>query len=66
MFDAWQTYVQALCADMTPADIAATKSATLDRARKVAQAAGGVLGLGNRISKVEQKVLDKMEQAFGG
>lgn len=65
LFQAWQGYVQSLRAEMSPADIAATKAATIDRARKVAQAAGGVLGLGNRISKSEQKVLDQMEQAFG-
>jgi hypothetical protein len=66
LFQAWKAYVQSLSDEMSDADIAATKAATLDRARKVAQATGGVLGLGNRISRVEQKVLDDMEKAFAG
>jgi hypothetical protein len=66
IYQAWKAYVQSLSEEMSPADIAATKDATLERARKVAQAAGGVLGLGNRISQYEQKVLDDLASAFPG
>jgi hypothetical protein len=42
----------------------ALKADLLGRARTVADAAGGILGLGNRISKAEQDRLTALEQAF--
>ena len=65
LFEAWKSYVSAISNELSAEEVAATKNASLERARKVARAAGGVLGLGNRISRVEQQVLDEMEQAFG-
>jgi hypothetical protein len=40
------------------------KQDLLGRARGVAEAAGGFLGLGKRISSAEQAVLTELEQAF--
>jgi len=40
------------------------REALLARARKVAEATGGILGLGSRVSPAEQRVLDRIEQAF--
>ena len=37
----------------------------LGRARAVAEAAGGFLGLGNKVSDEEESVLQKLETAFG-
>jgi hypothetical protein len=42
----------------------ALKAELLGRARAVAESAGGVLGLGNRISKAEQARMTALEQAF--
>jgi hypothetical protein len=36
----------------------------LDRARTVAEAAGGFLGFGEKISAAERSVLDDLRQAF--
>ena len=33
-------------------------------AKRVAEAAGGILGFGNRISREEQAVIDELERAF--
>ena len=33
-------------------------------AQKVAEASGGILGLGSKVSKSERQVLDEMKQAF--
>jgi hypothetical protein len=64
MVEAWQHYLEGLCKKLTPPEIAELKHDLLDRARQVAQAAGGFLGLGNKISAAEQAVLDELEQAF--
>ena len=43
----------------------ALKNDLLGRAQAVAQAAGGLLGLGNKISTSERAVLDELGEAFG-
>jgi tellurite resistance protein len=43
----------------------ALKEDVLGWARTVAEAAGGLLGFGNKVSKTEKVVLDELEQAFG-
>jgi hypothetical protein len=40
------------------------RDALLQRARAVAEASGGFLGLGPRISASEQRVLDRIAEAF--
>jgi hypothetical protein len=40
------------------------KEDLLGRARDVAKAAGGLLGMGRKVSKVEQAVLDELETTF--
>jgi hypothetical protein len=37
----------------------------MGRAASVAQSAGGILGLGSKVSAKEQAVLDELESAFG-
>ncbi len=64
MLEAWTTYVEALCEDLTAAQIAGLKDDLLDRARGVAEAAGGFLGLGSRISAEEEKMLGILAHAF--
>lgn len=64
----WKGYAAALSQTLGEAAKDALKHALkedlLGRARAVAQAAGGLLGLGNKVSKSEQAVLDELEQAF--
>ena len=40
------------------------KSDLLGRARTVAEAAGGILGLGSKVSKSEQAMLEELAHAF--
>jgi len=65
MLEAWEHYVEALCKRLSAEEIAELKRDVMTLARKVAQAAGGILGLGNKISKAERTVLDELEKAFG-
>lgn len=61
---AWHEYAAALSAAATPPTRAALQRETLGRARRVAEAAGGFLGLGNRVSEAEARVLAELERAF--
>lgn len=60
----WADYVKALCEQMKPDDKALLKATVLGRARVVAEASGGFLGLAWRVSGAEQKALDRLEAAF--
>jgi hypothetical protein len=60
----WTDYVRAVCATLKPETVATLKDGVMQRARKIALAAGGVLGLGNKISAAEQACLDRLTQAF--
>jgi hypothetical protein len=64
MVDAWKHYLQGLCKKLTPQEVEELKHDLLDSARSVAQAAGGFLGLGNKISPAEQELLDDLAKAF--
>jgi hypothetical protein len=61
---AWKAYVAALSTTLDDQTKHALKQDLLGRARMVAEAAGGFLGLGKRISSAEQAVLTELEQAF--
>jgi hypothetical protein len=61
---AWKAYVAALSQTLNIRAQDALKQDLLGRARLVAEAAGGFLGLGKRISSAEQAVLTELEQAF--
>jgi len=63
-FDSWGEYVGGLCERLDETGKAALKADILGRARAVAEAAGGFLGLGNKVSKEEREVLERLEQAF--
>ena len=64
MFEAWKHYVSGLCQRLEGPEIEKLKHDVMGVARKVAQAAGGFLGLGNNISAAERAVLSQVEQAF--
>jgi tellurite resistance protein len=61
---AWKDYIGALSASLSPEARPAFKQELLDRARAVAEAAGGILGLVKRVSPAEENVLNELERAF--
>lgn len=63
LLTAWEAYVEALDAKLTGEQLKILKRQVLDRARDVANAAGGFLGIG-RISDREKKVMGRLEAAF--
>jgi hypothetical protein len=64
LLDAWHNYARGLARELDEKSLAAVRHATIDRARRVAQAAGGILGIGNRISKNEELSLLGLAHAF--
>lgn len=64
LLSVWKGYVAALCETLDDQPKAALKEDLIGRTRAVAEAAGGMLGFGNKISKPEQDVLADLEKAF--
>jgi hypothetical protein len=64
LLDAWIVYITGLCKKLSAHQTSALKKDFLGHATDVAKAAGGFLGLGNKVSKAEQAVLDKLASAF--
>jgi hypothetical protein len=65
LLDAWKDYIRALCETLTAETRENLQAQIITRARSVAEATGGILGLGNKISSSEQGVLDDLSAAFG-
>jgi hypothetical protein len=61
---AWRDYVGALCDEMLPEERKQLKREVLARAQAVAEAAGGFLGLGDKVSDEERQVYGILETAF--
>jgi hypothetical protein len=61
---AWVHLVEGLCEQMSPQEVAALREGLLDKARAVAGASGGFLGLGSKISAKEADVIRRLESAF--
>ncbi len=60
----WADYVKELVARMKPDDRTNLKLTVLGRARVVAEASGGFLGIAFRVSDAEKHVLEGLEKAF--
>lgn len=60
----WQAYIGAMKTKLEPVTMTQLKNGILDRAESIAKAAGGFLGLGNKVSDSERKVLDELNRAF--
>jgi hypothetical protein len=58
---AWEEYVEALTDTLSAEEGKKLRSALLTLSREVAQASGGLLGFGDKISKAERTVLDELE-----
>ncbi len=64
LHDAWKRYVASMWPRLTEAERVEMRERVLGRARNVAQAAGGFLGLGSKISKAEEQVLKELAFAL--
>lgn len=64
-FSLWADYAKAICATLTPDTVGKLKTGVMGRARKIAEAAGGILGFGKKISPAEEACLEKLENVFG-
>lgn len=64
LMQTWRDYIAALCAELTSEQRAHLEQRILGRARAVAEAAGGFLGLGNKVSAEEERVLAELRAAF--
>lgn len=61
---AWKDYIGALSDSLSPDARHAIRHQVLDHARAVAEAAGGILGFGRKVSPAEENVLKDLERAF--
>ncbi len=64
LMDLWKSYARALVSDLEEEARAGLRKDLIGRARAVAEAAGGFLGLGNKVSQAERRVLEELEQAL--
>ena len=64
LLTAWTEYTRAASAALDADGRRALKAELLGRARRVAEATGGFLGLGRKVSAAEAEVLDRLERAF--
>jgi len=64
LITAWTDYIRAISPRLDEAAKRQLKADLLDRAHKVAGAAGGILGVGSKTSSVEKEMLARLEKAF--
>ncbi|MFP6563731.1 MAG: hypothetical protein VCC02_13520 [Myxococcota bacterium] len=64
LFDAWLGYAEGLRDQLGETERQAVKRDLVGRARAVAAAAGGILGIGPKTSGAEKAVLEKIEAAL--
>ncbi|MBW2281362.1 MAG: hypothetical protein JRG76_05085 [Deltaproteobacteria bacterium] len=64
LFDAWKGYVAEVARPLAPNLRKGLRDEVLRLARTVAEASGGFLGLGERVSAEERAVLARIEEAF--
>jgi tellurite resistance protein len=64
MAELWGDYVRAIVSRLDEAERVTMRDRTLARARGIAEAAGGILGLGKKISPEEEVVLSSLARAY--
>lgn len=64
LLDSWKAYVSALKTTLDETAYGQIKTSILSRAKDVAEAAGGFLGLGNKVSDSEESVIAELESAL--
>lgn len=62
--EAWRQFVRAALEQLDPRERASFRVNVMGRARAVAEAAGGILGLTSKVSKSESEVLERLGSAF--
>ena len=60
----WVHYIKALCSGLAAEERDALKTDLLERARRVAEAAGGFIGVGAKVSRQEAALLAEFAGAF--
>jgi hypothetical protein len=65
LFDAWEGYIKALTSQLNDEQRRLLKKQIINFASLIAGSAGGFLGIG-KVSGAEQKVLSRIDAAFGG
>lgn len=66
LIEAWKRYTRTIWPSLTPHEREEVRLVGLERARGVAEAAGGFLGLGSGITAKERAVLDELAQVLAG
>jgi hypothetical protein len=66
LLDAWQAYTASLCAQLSTTERESLRTSVLGQARAVAEAAGGFLGFGSKMSQAEETMLQTLARAFTG
>jgi uncharacterized tellurite resistance protein B-like protein len=64
LLTAWAQLIRGLCEQMSREDVATLKEGLLGRARAVAGASGGFLGMGSKVSGAEADVIRRLESTF--
>ena len=64
LLSAWKSYIDSVKSKLDPAATIQLKHSVVVRSTEIAKAAGGYLGLGNKISAAEQAVIDDLTAAF--
>lgn len=64
LLDAWKRQIRAIWPSLSAKERDEIRTSALERARSVAEAAGGFLGLTSRISPQEKAVLEDLAQTF--
>jgi hypothetical protein len=64
LFETWGEYIVHLCSKLGEPEKQRLKAEILGRARSVAEATGGILGMGNKVSPEEAVILSELEKAF--
>ena len=64
LLEVWGTFIIGLCAELGESERESLKKQILGRARSVAEATGGFLGLGSKVSSEEEVILAELAKAF--
>lgn len=64
LLEAWIHYIQGLCESLSPAEIDSLRDELMKNTTALADSSGGFLGLGNKISKLEAAMIEKLKGAF--
>ncbi len=61
---AWKSYIAELVKELPPTAVEASKTQMLNWVTSVAEAAGGILGFGNKVSTMEQATIHELARAY--